>query len=233
MDSLLPTRQSWHSEACRTFSAWARTGVVAFFFFGMSAFGQQRGPVFRVPKQTAPATRPPNSYQAPPSQAPRNQNPNNGAGARNNPHLNEWMNRHRDLPLEQQQRALESEPGFRELPAQTQQRMRDQLSQLNSMKPEDRSRFLEHNEAMERLSVPQRQQVRSVAVQLASLPEDRRRAVRKAYRDLHAMPDAQRQQYMNSPAFRSQFNDQERGTINSLISVEPLLTRFQGETPQP
>jgi hypothetical protein len=232
METSLPTRRSWQSEAVGRFSALAVKGTVFCFLIGISAFAQQRAPIFRAPKQTAPQQRPPNNYQPPPNQAPRNPNLNSGAGPRNNPHLNEWMNRHRDLPLEQQQRALESEPGFRELPAQTQQRMREQLSQLNSMRPEERSRFLERNEAMERLSVPQRQQVRSVAVQLASLPEDRRRAVRKAYRDLHAMPDAQRQQYMNSPAYRGQFNDQERGTINSLISVEPLLSRFQSDGPQ-
>ncbi|RXH57191.1 hypothetical protein GRAN_0501 [Granulicella sibirica] len=59
--------------------------------------------------------------------------------------------------------------------------------------------------------------------QLGGLPEDRRRAVARAFRDLRSMPDNQRQQYLNSPAYRSQFSDQERGTINNLMSVEPYL----------
>ena len=44
------------------------------------------------------------------------------------------------------------------------------------------------------------------------------------------MPDYQRQQYMNSPAFRSQFNDQERGTLGNLMSVEPYLPNRPANT---
>ena len=39
------------------------------------------------------------------------------------------MERHSNLPLADQQHALENEPGFRDLPAPTQQRMRDRLIQ--------------------------------------------------------------------------------------------------------
>ena len=148
---------------------------------------------------------------------------NQGQGARNQEHLSEWMNRHRDLPASQQQKALESEPGFRELPAQTQQRMRDRLTELNNMRPAQRDRLIERNEMMEHLSVPQRQQVRGAMSQLGNLPEDRRRVVARTFRDLRAMPEGERQQYLNSPAIRNQFNDQERGTLNNLMAVEPYL----------
>ena len=57
------------------------------------------------------------------------------------------MDRHSNLPLAEQQRALENEPGFRDLPPQTQQRMRDRLTQLNNMTPEQRRRILERTEA--------------------------------------------------------------------------------------
>lgn len=147
----------------------------------------------------------------------------NAQGPRNQEHLAEWMNRHRDLSLQQQQKALEGEPGFREYPAQTQQRLRDRLTQLNNMRPAQRERILELNEATEHLSPPQRQQVGGAVRQLGSLPEDRRHAVARAFRDLRAMPEGERQQYMNSPAFRSQYNDQERSTLNNLMSVEPYL----------
>ena len=123
----------------------------------------------------------------------------------------------------QQQKALESEPGFRELPAQTQQRMRDRLTELNNMRPAQRDRLIERNEMMEHLSVPQRQQVRGAMSQLGNLPEDRRRVVARTFRDLRAMPEGERQQYLNSPAIRNQFNDQERGTLNTLMAVEPYL----------
>jgi hypothetical protein len=111
--------------------------------------------------------------------------------------------------------------------------MREQLKQLNTMKPEERARMLEHNEAIEHLSGQQRQQVRGAMLQLGSLPEDRRRAVARTIRDLRAMPEGQRQQYMNSPAYRSQFSDQERNTMSNLMSVEPYIPGHKpGDPPQ-
>ena len=56
--------------------------------------------------------------------------------------------------------ALANEPGFRDLPPQTQQAMQNRLTQLNNMPPDQRRRLFEHAEAMEQLTPPQRQQVR-------------------------------------------------------------------------
>ena len=181
--------------------------------------------------QQRPAVVQPRSPASQPAR-PAAKQPGGGQGGRNQEHLAEWMNRHRDLPVQQQQRALESEPGFKEYPAQTQQRLRDRLTELNNMRPAQRERILEHNEVMEHLSAPQRQQVRGAMLQLSSLPEDRRHAVARAFRDLRTMPEADRQQYLNSPAFKSQYNEQERGTLNNLMAVEPYLPgKRPGETP--
>ena len=141
----------------------------------------------------------------------------------NQEHLAQWMERHSSLPLADQQRALANEPGFRDLPPQTQQRMRDRLTQLNSMSPEQRQRILEHTEQMEHLTPPQRQQVRGALEQYRGLPEDRRRLVARAFRDLREMPQPQRQAILNSDRFHDQFSDQERGTISDLLAVAPYL----------
>lgn len=93
--------------------------------------------------------------------------------------------------------------------------------------------MLEHNEAIEHLTGQQRQQVRGAMLQLGSLPEDRRKLVARTFRDLRAMPEAQRQQYISSPAFHSQFNDQERNTMSNLMSVEPYIPGHKaGDPPQ-
>src|SRR5215469_14328302 len=165
------------------------------------------------------------------SQAPKNganaQHPPQGSKQTvpkpNQEHLAQWTERHSSLPLADQQRALASWPGFQDLPPQTQQRMRDRLTQLNSMSPEQRRRILEHTEEMEHLTPPQRQQVRGALEQYRDLPEDRRRLVARAFRDLREMPQPQRQAILNSDRFRSQFSDQERGTISNLLAVEPYL----------
>lgn len=138
-------------------------------------------------------------------------------------HLGQWMERHSNMPLADQQRALESEPGFRDLPPQTQQAMRDRLTQLNNMSPEQRRRMIDHTEVMEKLTPQQRQQFRTATEQYRELPEDRRRLVARAFRDLREMPVPQRQAILNSDHFRSQFSDQERGTLSNLLAVEPYL----------
>jgi len=141
----------------------------------------------------------------------------------NQEHLAQWMDRHSNLPLADQQRALENEPGFRSLPPQTQQRMLDRLTQLNSMTPEQRRRVIERTEAMEHLTPPQRQQVVGALRQLGSLPEGRRRLVARAFRDLREMPPQQRDAILKEDRFRSQFSEQERNTLSGLLAVEPYL----------
>jgi hypothetical protein len=127
---------------------------------------------------------------------------------------------------------MQAEPGFRELSAQLQQRYLDRLTQLNNMKPDERARMLERNEAMEHMTAQQRQQVRGALLQLETLPEDRRRVVARTFRDVRAMPESQRQQYLSSPAYRSQFSDQERNTMAGLMAVEPYIPgRKAGDGP--
>jgi hypothetical protein len=146
-----------------------------------------------------------------------------GGGKANQEHLPQWMAHHSNLSPAEQQRALENEPGFRDLPPQTQQRLRNHLAQLNNMTPEQRRRTVEHTEAMERLTPSQREQFRGAMQQYSGLPEDRRRLVARAFRDLREMPPPQRQAILNSDRLRGQFSEQERNTLSGLLAVEPYL----------
>ena len=155
-------------------------------------------------------------FARPAQQAPRPRFENN-----QQPHLGMWLQRHGNLPPEQQERALQREPGFKSLPPETQQRLLNRLQQLNRMPPNQRQRMTDRIEAMERLSPQMRQQVRSSFQQFHALPEDRQRLVRKAFRDLREYPPEQRQAMMNSGQFRSQFTPQERGILGNILAVEP------------
>src|ERR1700744_2748413 len=137
------------------------------------------------------------------------------------PHLGTWLQRHGNLPPEQQQRALQNEPGFRSLPPETQQRLLNRLQQLNRMPPMQRQRTTDRIEAMEPLSPQMRQQVRSSFQQFHALPEDRQRIVRKAFRDLREYPPEQRQAMMNSGQFRAQFTPHERGILGNFLVISP------------
>ncbi len=156
------------------------------------------------------------SCARPAPQAPRPRFENN-----QQPHLGAWLARHGNLTPEQQERALQSEPGFNRLPPETQQKLMNRLNQINRMPPSQRQRTMEHIEAMERLSPQMRQQVRSSVQQFHALPEDRQRLVKKAFRDLRAYPPEQRQAMMSSSQFQAQFTPQERGILGNILAVEP------------
>jgi hypothetical protein len=143
-------------------------------------------------------------------------------GARaGDPHIPQWMANHSNLPIAEQQRALEQMPGFHELPPQTQQRYRDLLGRLNNMNPQQRARIVDRNEALERLTPPQRQQWREAVQQLNAAPVPRRRLVARAILDLREMPPEQREQTIDSPAFAAQFSPNERSMVRTLLTAEP------------
>jgi hypothetical protein len=139
----------------------------------------------------------------------------------NQPHLGTWLQRHGNLPPEQQEKALQNEPGFNSLPPETQQKLLNRLRQINQMPPNQRQRTVDHIEALERLTPQMRQQVHTSMQQLHALPEDRQRLVKKAFRDLRAYPPEQRAAMMNSGQFQSQFTPQERGILGNILAAEP------------
>jgi Protein of unknown function (DUF3106) len=137
------------------------------------------------------------------------------------PHLGNWLASHGDLPPEDQERALQSEPGFSHLPPETQQRLLGRLQQLNRMPPRQRQRTIDQIEAMERLSPQMRQQVKSSVFAFRSMPPDRQRMMRKAFRDLREYPPEQRLAMMNSGQFQAEFSPHERNILGDMLSVEP------------
>lgn len=156
-------------------------------------------------------------------QQPSPRVPANGGGKLQGEHIATWLDHHSSETTQQKLQSLEKEPGFHDLPQQTQQRMRDQLLKLESLPPEQRERRIVRTEAMERMTPDQRVQVRNTLQQVAALPPASRRAVQRTFRILRGMPPAQRQTYLNSPDIRSQFSDQEFDALQHLMAVEPLL----------
>lgn len=136
-------------------------------------------------------------------------------------HLGTWLERHQGLSPEQQEKALQREPGFNRLTPETQQRLLGRLRQLNRMPPNQRQRMVDRIEAMERLTPEMRQQVRSSVQQFHALPEDRQRMVKKAFRDLREYPPEQREAMMSSGQFQAQFSPRERTILGNMLAAEP------------
>ncbi len=134
-----------------------------------------------------------------------------------------WLNEHSNLSLQQQEQALDQEPGFHELPPETQQRYRNRLAQLDAMNPQRRQNILARNEAMERLSPEQRAEVRGALGQLGSLPQEQRHAVAQTFNALRALPANDRSAAFNSGRFGPPLNGQQQAVLSNLLTVEPLL----------
>jgi hypothetical protein len=137
------------------------------------------------------------------------------------PHLGTWLQRHGNLTPEEQEKALQREPGFSRLNPETQQKLIERLRQLNRMPPNQRQRAVDHIEALEHMTPQMRQQVRASVQEFHALPEDRQRLVKKAFRDLREYPPEQRQAMMNSNQFQAQFTPHERNILGNILAAEP------------
>jgi hypothetical protein len=128
-------------------------------------------------------------------------------------HSGQWLNQHREQPLDQQRRALESDPAFRRLPRESQQKYEQRLQRFSSMPADRQQQVLRRMETWEHLTPQQKQEFRGIGSQFNSLPPDRRRAVHNAIDTLRAMPPNVRQREIQSGRF-NQFSPQERQILN-------------------
>jgi hypothetical protein len=173
-------------------------------------------PDMRPSPQFQPAPRPNYRQYEPPSQGH---------------HSGQWLNRHRDLPLDQQRRALENDPTFRRLPRERQQEYEHRLQRFNSLPPDRQQQVLRRMETWEHLTPQQKQEFRGLGSQFNSLPPDRRRAVRNAIDTLRAMPPNVRQREVESGRF-SQFSPQEQRILNDAARL-PLAPGPSNSGPEP
>ena len=166
--------------------------------------------------------------QATPQKSP---NGGNHSAQKNGRKMGDWLQAHKNLPLDQQLKLLENEPGFKKLPADRQEALRERLKNFNSLTPEKRTQALQRMEFLSKLSPQQRQQLRDANQQLKGLPPERQVAVHTALRHLRQMPPAERQQVIQSDRFRSTFSDQEQKLISQLAEMSPAAGSTQ--SPQP
>ena len=162
--------------------------------------------------------------QATPQKSPNGANHSAQKGGRK---MGDWLQAHKDLPLDQQLKLLESEPGFKRLPADRQAALRERLKKFNSLTPAQRDQAVKRMEFLSKLTPQQRQELRDANQQLKGLPPERQVAVHTALRHLRQMPPAERQQVIQSDRFRSNFSDQEQKLISQLAEMSPA------QSPQP
>lgn len=145
-------------------------------------------------------------------------------------HAGDWLRRYKDLPPEEQERALQNDSAFQKLPPARQQALRERLQRFSNLPPQQQLRVLNRMETWEHLTPEQKQQARQVFGQMQQLPPDRRRLVHRAIDDLRAMPSDQREQIINSDRFKGMFSDQERNLMHSATRL-PLAPADSGDQP--
>jgi len=130
-----------------------------------------------------------------------------------NNHSGQWLRQHKDLPPEQQKKALENDPQFRNLPPQQKQQLKNQLDRFNTLPPEKRQQMLNRMDTWGHLTPEQKDSARQLHSQMQGLPPERRQAVRNAIQALRAMPPEARQRQIDSDAYKKQFSPGERNIL--------------------
>jgi hypothetical protein len=170
------------------------------------------------------------------AQRPRNENHPNRPEPRQQQrreghHAGDWLRRYKDLPPDQQQKALQNDPQFRNLPPERQQQLQQRLQHFSSLPQQQQQRILDRMETWEHLTPEQKDQSRQLFSQLKDLPPERRQMMQSAINNLRAMPPEQRQQALDSPRYKNQFTPQERGLLGG-ISQLPLAPAENGQGEQ-
>jgi hypothetical protein len=184
-----------------------------------------------VAQKTAPHMAPPRPAPMPQqhvSRPPAASSQQQAQVTRQKGHAGDWLRRYKDLPPEEQEKALQSDPTFQKLPPARQQILRQRLQHFSSLPPQQQLQMLNRMETWEHLTPEQKQQARQIFRQMQQLPPDRQRMVRTAVRDLRAMPPDQRERVIDSDRFKGMFSDQEREMMRGVTRL-PLTPAEPGE----
>jgi hypothetical protein len=120
---------------------------------------------------------------------------------------------------------LSNDPSFRHLAPADQQRLTQQLRQVDRMPEQQRERRLARNEMLERLPPAQRMSIARSGQQWATLPPERQTMMKRAFNDLRGVPLDQRETVLNSARYQGAFSPEERGILSDFLRVEPYEPR--------
>jgi hypothetical protein len=124
-----------------------------------------------------------------------------------------------NLPPEQREKALESDPSFKKLSPDRQAALRERLRNFNNMSPEQQKRVRDRIAFMASLTEDQRRTIRQANQQLERLPQDRQVMIHTALRYLRRMDPQERERVLNSDRFKNTFSEEERGILTRLSAI--------------
>lgn len=146
-------------------------------------------------------------------------------GGQKAPKLGDWLQAHKDLPPDQQEKLLENDPSFKKLSPQRQAELKERLRKFSNLPPKQREAAIRRMQYWDRLSQEQHKQIREANQQIQALPEPRRVEVHRELRKLVQMSPEQRQQTFDSEGFKSSFSDQEQIILKNLAAINPMAAQ--------
>jgi hypothetical protein len=147
------------------------------------------------------------------------------------PRRGEWLRNHQNLPPEQQDRELQNDPGFRMLPQQKQQQLRERWRSFNNLPPQQRMQVLHSMERWDQFSPQQKERARGLIGRFQSMSPDRQQILSRTARNLRGMSPQDRERALDSSMIRDTFSDSERDTLHQMLEMG-IVPRAQGQ-PRP
>ena len=132
--------------------------LVAATIFPMLCVAQKVTPHAAPPRAAATPQQHMSRPQVPPPTRPETGPP------RQRGHAGDWLRQYKDLPPDEQERALQSDPNFRRLTPQQQQHRLQQLREFSELPPEQQLCMLNRMETWEHLTPEQKQQAHQIFV---------------------------------------------------------------------
>lgn len=139
----------------------------------------------------------------------------NGPG----PHRGDWLRENWNKPVPQQEQQLRQDPRFRNLSPAEQQKLLDRLHRFDNLSPDQKTRILNRMEMFEHLSPAQQRAAQGIFQRYKAMPADRQSKVNDAYRQLRDLSPDQRNQLLNSNAYRNNFSGEELDVLRGMTDL--------------
>jgi len=186
----------------------------------------QHGPSPNTPNNNnggQPATHPPNQelFKPNPNVVHPEGAPNAQGGAggmRNLP--GPWVQRLGEKSPEEQERFMQNNREFQNLPPERQAQIRRNLQKWNSLSPAEKNRMNDAQQRWEGLTPRQKDLYQNhILPQWQQMSPDRRQLINGRLHTLQAMPPAAQERALNDPRFMQGLSSDEQGVLRNLVSL--------------
>ncbi len=132
----------------------------------------------------------------------------------------QWVERLREMPPEQQERFFRNNRRFQNLPPEEQARIRENLRRWNGLSPEQKREIQRREEIWRSMSPEQRQRFREeILPRWQRLSPERRHAIQRRLAALSRMSDDERTRLLNDAQFLEGLSSEERDLLREMSTV--------------